>query len=92
VTSETTEQPKARLIRQDEEKEEAFQKSLKEAEAGSARWRAEKEAEERAKGADNRSSSKTLGRSGRRKRRTRRARPGLTQAGRRRNSSRSGQG
>lgn len=46
--SETVEQLKARLEREDEEKEEAFQKRLEEIKAGNARWRAKKEAEARA--------------------------------------------
>jgi hypothetical protein len=49
MTEETIEQLKARLKRQNEEKEVAFQKTLEQIKADSAAWRAEKEAEERAK-------------------------------------------
>lgn len=45
---EATEQLKARLKRQDEEKEEAFQTRLEETKADNAKWRARQEAEERA--------------------------------------------
>jgi hypothetical protein len=46
---ETVEEIKTRLNREDEEKEKAFQKRLKEIDAGNAKWRAEKEKEQRAK-------------------------------------------
>jgi hypothetical protein len=49
MTEETVEQMKARLTREDEEKERAFQKRLKEVDADSAPWRAQKEKEEREK-------------------------------------------
>ena len=49
MTEETIEQLKARLKREEEEKERAFQKKLKEIHAGAAPWRAEKEKEEREK-------------------------------------------
>jgi len=49
MTKGTIEQLKARLKRQDEEKEETFQKRLEELKADSAKYRAEKEAEERTK-------------------------------------------
>ena len=45
---ETIEQVKARLKRQDEEKEKAFQKRLEEIREAQAPWRAEQEAKERA--------------------------------------------
>jgi hypothetical protein len=48
MTPESIEQLKARLKRQDEEKEEAFQKRLEEIRTDNARWRAEQEAKERA--------------------------------------------
>jgi hypothetical protein len=48
MTPESIEQLKARLKRQDEEKEEAFQKRLEEIRADNARWCAEQEAKERA--------------------------------------------
>ncbi len=48
MTADRIEQMKARLKREDEEKEEAFQKNLKEIKAGNARWRAEQEAKEQA--------------------------------------------
>jgi len=47
VTEETTEQVKARLKRQDEEKEEAFQKTLEEIRKAQAPFRAEQEAKRR---------------------------------------------
>jgi hypothetical protein len=43
MTEETIEQLKARLKREGKEKEEAFQKRLKEIRAGNAGWRAEQE-------------------------------------------------
>lgn len=43
MSQETTEQMKARLKRQDKEKEGAFQKHLKEFDAAAAVWRAEQE-------------------------------------------------
>jgi hypothetical protein len=49
MTPESIEQLKARLKREDQEKEEAFQKHLEEIKAGNARWRAEQEEKERAK-------------------------------------------
>jgi hypothetical protein len=48
MTPESTEQLKDRIERQDREREEAFQKRLKEIHAGNARWRAEQEEKERA--------------------------------------------
>jgi hypothetical protein len=48
MTKETVEQLKARLKRQDEEKEEAFQKRLEEIRESQAEFRAEREAKERA--------------------------------------------
>ncbi len=48
MSGETLEQIKARIERQDEEKEEAFQKSLKEIKGANKRWRAEQEEKERA--------------------------------------------
>lgn len=50
--SETTEQMKARLKRQDEEKEEAFQRQLEEIREAQAPFRAEQEAKKRAKEAE----------------------------------------
>lgn len=47
--SETIEQLKARLKKEEEEKEEAFRKNLEEAKDANAKWRADREAEERAK-------------------------------------------
>lgn len=48
MTQETVEQMKARLKRQDEAKERAWQESLKEFEAGVSAYRAEQERRERA--------------------------------------------
>jgi hypothetical protein len=48
MTAESIEQMKARLKREDEEKEEAFQKRLEEIKESQAPWRAEQEAKERA--------------------------------------------
>jgi predicted ATPase len=48
MTEETIEQMKARLKRQDEAKEKAFQEQLKEFDKGTAAYRAEQERKERA--------------------------------------------
>jgi hypothetical protein len=48
MTTKSIEQLKARLKRNDEEKEEAFQKRLEEIREGNALWRAEQEAKKRA--------------------------------------------
>jgi len=48
MAKETTQQMVARIKRQDEEKEEAFQKRLKEIKADNAKWRARQEEQERA--------------------------------------------
>jgi hypothetical protein len=49
MTGETVEQLKDRLRKEDEAKEEAFQKRLEQLRADTAKYRAEKEAEERTK-------------------------------------------
>jgi hypothetical protein len=49
MTGETVEQLKDRLRKEDEEKEEAFQKRLEQLRSDTAKYRAEKEAEERTK-------------------------------------------
>jgi hypothetical protein len=49
MTGETVEQLKDRLRKEDEGKEEAFQKRLEQLRADTAKYRAEKEAEERTK-------------------------------------------
>jgi hypothetical protein len=49
MAEETIEQLKQRLTREDEEKERAWQYTLKEIEAEQAQWRAQREAEARAK-------------------------------------------
>ena len=48
MTSESIEELKARIKRQDEEQEEAFQKRLEEIREANAPWRAEQEAKKRA--------------------------------------------
>jgi len=48
MTAERIEQMKARLKREDEEKEKAFQRRLEEIRESQAFWRAEQEAEEHA--------------------------------------------
>ena len=48
ITADRVEQLKARLKREDEEKEEAFQKRLQEIREAQAPWRAEQEAKKRA--------------------------------------------